>query len=52
MQDLSDVSNLIQLLRSRDLTTPETFNRIKYLIMSTWLAGRTQELWDTHGFLE
>lgn len=51
MQDPSDISNMIQLLRQRDLASPETFNAIKYLIMSTWLADITQEPWDIHYFL-
>lgn len=35
MQDLSDISNLIQLPKQRDLTSPETRNKIEYLNMST-----------------
>lgn len=49
MQDLSDISNLIQLPKQRDLTSPETPNKIKYPIMSTWLAVSAQELWDIYG---
>lgn len=44
MQDLTDISNLIQLLKQRDSRSPETSKRIKYLVMSTWLADMTQEL--------
>lgn len=39
MQDQSNTNNLIQLPKQKDLTSPETSNKIKYL-MSTYLAGR------------
>lgn len=52
MQDQSNTNNLIQLPKQRDLTSPETSNKIKYL-MSTYLAGRFStgamgHLWDTY----
>lgn len=44
MQDLSDISNLIQLLRQRLITSHDNRSKMyKKLAMSIWLADKTQE---------
>lgn len=44
MQDLSDISNLIQLLRQKLITSHDNCSKMyKKLALSTWLAGKTQE---------